>query len=72
MAFLPLQKEKTFDIIYTHSIHKTKVAETYVWENGVIRQTALVYHDPAVGMPKQMRNREKSLSLQTELTPFPI
>ncbi|ASB88551.1 DUF1850 domain-containing protein [Bacillus sonorensis] len=59
MAFLPLQKEKTFDIIYTHSIHKTKVAETYVWENGVIRQTALVYHDPAVGMPANAEQGEK-------------
>ncbi|MFN2745444.1 MULTISPECIES: DUF1850 domain-containing protein [Bacillus] len=59
IAFLPLQKKKNFDVIYTHSIHKTKVVESYVWENKKIRQTALSYHDPAVGMPANAGEGEK-------------
>ncbi|WP_307891936.1 DUF1850 domain-containing protein [Bacillus swezeyi] len=59
IAFLPLQKKKNFDVIYTHSIHKTKVIESYVRENQMIKQTALSYHDPAVGMPANAEEGEQ-------------
>jgi len=59
IAFLPLQKKKSFDVIYTHSIHRTEVIESYVWEKGMIRQTALTYHDPAVGMPANAEQGER-------------
>ncbi|MDA1474943.1 DUF1850 domain-containing protein [Bacillus changyiensis] len=59
VAYLPLQEEQSFEIIYTHSIHKTKVIETYVCKQQKLKQIALTYHDPAVGMPANAEPGEK-------------
>lgn len=60
VAFLPLTKEKTFHIRYTHSIHLSDVLETYeVTDNYEIQLSALQYEDFAIGMPSDAGIGEK-------------
>ena len=50
--FLPLEKEKDFQIIFTHTIHKTDVIENYrVLNNKEILLLSMEYSDVAIGMP---------------------
>lgn len=58
LAYLPLRKEKTFQIQYTHSIHLTEVVESYRLTNDQIIQTELAYEDFAVGMPSNAEGAE--------------
>jgi hypothetical protein len=52
-AFLPLEKQDTFQIMYTHSIHLSNVMESYsITRNLKIKQYELMYEDFAVGMPQ--------------------
>jgi len=52
VAYIPLQKEKTFQFRYTHSIHLSDVLETYkVTESNDIQISSLEYEDFAIGMP---------------------
>jgi len=59
-AYLPLEREKTFQIRYTHSIHLSDVIETYnVTENHEIQIASLEYEDFAIGMPSGAGKGEK-------------
>lgn len=50
--YLPLKKEKDFQIIFTHTIHKTDVIENYqVLNNKEILLISMEYSDVAIGMP---------------------
>ena len=50
--YLPLKKEKEFQIIFTHTIHKTDVIENYrVLNNKEILLLSMEYSDVAIGMP---------------------
>ncbi|MFC6038100.1 DUF1850 domain-containing protein [Paenisporosarcina macmurdoensis] len=52
IAYLPLEKEKSFQIRYTHSIHLSDVLETYkVTKKHDIQLSSLEYEDFAIGMP---------------------
>ncbi|RDW20454.1 DUF1850 domain-containing protein [Oceanobacillus chungangensis] len=51
-AYLPLDKEDTFQIIFTHSIHLTDVVEKYiVTDNLEIMQYEMIYEEFGIGMP---------------------
>ncbi|PLS16224.1 DUF1850 domain-containing protein [Bacillus sp. M6-12] len=53
LAFLPIKKGERFSIMYTHSIHLSKVVETYkLKDTGEIQQVELVYEDFGIGMPE--------------------
>ena len=58
LAYLPLKRDKTFQIEYTHSIHLSEVTETYHLSDNSIKQTELSYDDFAVGMPSNAEGRE--------------
>ncbi|MGE7778852.1 DUF1850 domain-containing protein [Peribacillus sp. NPDC097264] len=58
LAYLPLKREKTFQIEYTHSIHLSDVLETYQLSRDSIKQTELAYEDFAVGMPSNAEGEE--------------
>lgn len=52
LAYIPLIKEQTFKIKYTHSIHLSDVLESYhITKDGDIRQYELMFEDFAIGMP---------------------
>lgn len=52
LAYIPLNKEQTFKIKYTHSIHLSDVIESYqIKEDGNIQQYELMFEDFAIGMP---------------------
>lgn len=52
MYYLPLEDERRFQIIFTHSIHLSDVIETYeVMDTYDIRLHSMVYSDVAIGMP---------------------
>src|SRR5690625_1044123 len=45
-AFVPIDKEDQFQIIFKHSIHLTDVVEKYeVMDNDMIKQTEIVYEE---------------------------
>src|SRR5699024_8890129 len=51
-AYLPLKKEQSFQIIFTHSIHLTDVVEKYeITNNNDILQDEIVYEEFGIGMP---------------------
>jgi hypothetical protein len=51
--YLPLEKQDTFQIKYTHSIHLSSVIESYsITRNLKMKQYELMYEDFAVGMPQ--------------------
>ncbi|MEC1178566.1 DUF1850 domain-containing protein [Metasolibacillus meyeri] len=52
MYYLPLHDGQQFQIVFTHSIHKTDVIESYeVLANNDLRLLSMQYEDVAVGMP---------------------
>ncbi|WP_449622520.1 DUF1850 domain-containing protein [Robertmurraya sp. Marseille-Q9965] len=54
LAYIPLPKEQTFKIKYTHSIHLSDVIESYrILNDGQIQQYELTYEDFAIGMPSE-------------------
>jgi hypothetical protein len=60
LAFIPLERNDTFKIRYTHSIHLTDVEESYrITENRKIRQYELMYENYAIGMPENASEGEK-------------
>lgn len=53
LAFLPIEKDESFSMEYTHSIHLSKVVEMYkLQDNGKIKQIGLMYEDFGIGMPE--------------------
>lgn len=58
-AFLPIDEEDTFLLIWTHSIHLTDVVEKYkVLENHKINQYEIVYEQFGIGMPSNAQEGE--------------
>ncbi|WP_042470428.1 DUF1850 domain-containing protein [Bacillus ndiopicus] len=52
MYYLPLHQEQEFQLLFTHSIHKTDVIESYVvLSNNELRLMSMQYEDVAIGMP---------------------
>lgn len=50
--YIPLKKDKDFQIIFTHSIHLSDVIESYkVTKNDQIQLMSMEYSDVAIGMP---------------------
>lgn len=59
-AFLPMEEEDTFQIIFTHSIHLTDVVEKYiVLDNQHIQQYEMIYEEFGVGMPSNAKEGEE-------------
>jgi len=59
LAYLPIMKDKTFQIQYTHSIHLSEVRESYkILKNNSIEQVELMYDDTSVGMPSEAEKGE--------------
>lgn len=58
LAYLPLAKNKSFQIKYTHSIHLTDVVETYEIEEDSIVLKQLEYENFAIGMPANAEGNE--------------
>jgi len=58
-AFVPMDKEDEFQIIFKHSIHLTDVVEKYeVMDNDMIKQTEIVYEEFGIGMPSNAQEGE--------------
>ncbi|WP_462422126.1 DUF1850 domain-containing protein [Salinicoccus sp. Marseille-QA3877] len=59
-AYLPLENQETFQIIFTHSIHLTDVVEKYiVLENQDIQQYEIIYEEFGIGMPSNAYGDEE-------------
>lgn len=59
LAYIPLKKEQTFKIKYTHSIHLSDVVESYKFnKDGHIQQFELSFEDFAIGMPSEAAEGE--------------
>lgn len=59
-AYLPLKEGKTFEIIFTHSIHLTDVVEKYkILENGEIEQFEIIFEEFGIGMPSTVKDDEE-------------
>ncbi|WP_404348568.1 DUF1850 domain-containing protein [Sutcliffiella horikoshii] len=59
-AFLPIDEEDTFQIIFTHSIHLTDVVEKYkVRDDHHIVQTEIIYEEFGIGMPSNAEEGEE-------------
>ncbi|MGR3763585.1 DUF1850 domain-containing protein [Rossellomorea sp. NS-SX7] len=58
-AYFSINKNKTFSIRYTHSIHLSEVEEFYrQTSTNQIQQTKLLYEDTAIGMPSNAEGEE--------------
>lgn len=59
-AYLPIQKEQSFQIIFVHSIHLTDVVEKYqVTEENQIKQYEIVFEEFGIGMPSTVEAGEE-------------
>lgn len=59
-AYLPMESQDTFQIIFTHSIHLTDVVEKYVvLDNQDIQQYEIVYEEFGIGMPSNAQGDEE-------------
>lgn len=58
LAYLPFEKDNTFQIKYTHSIHLSDVIETYSLTENKIILTELSFKDFAIGMPSNAEGEE--------------
>ncbi|PAV31474.1 hypothetical protein CIL05_02125 [Virgibacillus profundi] len=59
-AFLPINEEDTFQLIWKHSIHLTDVIEKYiVMDNQNIKQYEIIYEEFGIGMPSNALEGEK-------------
>lgn len=60
LAYLPLQDDDTFQIIFTHSIHLSDVVEKYkVTSEDEIEQYEMVYEEYGIGMPSNAEGEEE-------------
>lgn len=68
LAYVPIDSPpESFDIRYTHSVHRTPVIESYyISENGTIIQYELSYENFAVGMPANANTDEGERFVQDE------
>lgn len=63
-AYLPLEKQEHFQIIFTHSIHLTDVIEKYeITKDNDILQDEIVYEEFGIGMPS---NAEEGQVFESE------
>ncbi|WP_342470601.1 DUF1850 domain-containing protein [Ureibacillus sp. FSL K6-3587] len=51
MYFIDIDQNTTFQIRFTHSIHRTDVLETYEIEDHKIKLVSMEYEDVSIGMP---------------------
>lgn len=59
-AYLPMESQEKFQIIFTHSIHLTDVVEKYiVLENQHIQQYEMIYEEFGIGMPSNAQGDEE-------------
>src|SRR5690625_795742 len=59
-AYLRMESQDTFQIIFTHSIHLTDVVEKYVvLDNQHIQQYEMVYEEFGIGMPSNAQGDEE-------------
>jgi len=59
-AYLPIENQETFQIIFTHSIHLTDVVEKYiVLETQDIQQYEFIYEEFGIGMPSNAEEGEE-------------
>jgi hypothetical protein len=59
VAYLPVESEDFFQIIYTHSIHLTDVIEKYrITSNGGIDAEEIIYEEFGIGMPSNAEKGE--------------
>src|SRR5699024_2273065 len=59
-AYLPMESQDTFQIIFTHSIHLTDVVEKYVvLDNQHIQQYEMDYEEFGIGMPSNAQGDEE-------------
>lgn len=59
-AYLPLQKDTTFQIIFVHSIHLTDVVEKYeITNDNQIKQYEMVFEEFGIGMPSVVGDNEE-------------
>lgn len=59
-AYLPIQVEETFQIIFTHSIHLTDVVEKYkVLQDHTIQEYEFVFEQFGIGMPSDAGEGER-------------
>lgn len=62
-AYLPIQAEDTFQVIFTHSIHLTDVVEKYqVLPDKDIKQYEFVFEEYGIGMPSNAGEGERFVS----------
>lgn len=59
MYYVNMGKDQTFQIRFTHSIHRTDVLETYEATDGKIKMISMEYEDVAIGMPAHAEEGEK-------------
>jgi hypothetical protein len=59
MYYIDLRKDATFQIRFTHSIHRTDVLESYEVEDGKIKMISMEYEDVAIGMPAHAEEGQK-------------
>jgi hypothetical protein len=59
LAYLPINSDDKFDILYTHSIHLSPVLESYSVRENKIVQNRLEYQDFAIGMPADAEGNEQ-------------
>lgn len=79
LAYLPVTKDDSFQIKYTHSIHLSDVMESYaVTKDLQIKLFALTYEDFSIGMPEnalqgevfQHKNGKYYITNMNRLFPF--
>ncbi|MDQ0230675.1 DUF1850 domain-containing protein [Metabacillus malikii] len=58
LTYLPLDDEETFQITYTHSIHRSDVYETFEVNGNKLKLIEISYEDFAVGMPANAEGEE--------------
>lgn len=59
LAFIPIEENQKFDILYTHSVHLTPVQEKYIiTDEHKIKQYELIYESYNVGMPSNVEEGE--------------
>lgn len=62
-AYLPIQIDDTFHIIFTHSIHLTDVVEKYrVRSDYTIEEYEFVFEDFGIGMPSNAEKGERFIT----------
>ena len=61
LTYVPIEEGQTFQLEYTHSIHRSTVIDTYkIISDNRIQQTTLQYEDLAIGMPSDALFEEET------------